>query len=98
VYRQAAGSGDVVIQKQYIAIVDRRAPVSAMPFLSLMDRDTDRDRTFLVGHHLGAYRLMSSGLHCIESVSSRCHILRKKHTMLGQFLASTQRSIIFGHQ
>ena len=42
VYRQAVDPGDVVIQKQYIAIVDTRAPVSATPFVCVLrvDRHT----------------------------------------------------------
>ena len=41
-YRQAADSGDVVIQKRCIAIVDTRAPVSATPFLFLLRMDRHR--------------------------------------------------------
>jgi hypothetical protein len=91
-YRQAADSGDVVIQEQYIAIVDTREPMSATPFLFLhIHHNPCGNLIFLEGHHQGAYRLMSPGLHPIESVNGRCEMLHK--TYIGWLIPRQSREV-----
>ena len=89
-YKQAANSsdvrGDVVVQKQRLAIVDRRAPVTAKPAslfwcldqLDLHPHKRHKIQIFLAGHHQGACRLTSTGLHRIDSVSGRCRMWRNR--------------------
>jgi hypothetical protein len=83
-YRQAADPDNVVIQKRYFANADIRVPVTARPFPFLLQgsRHTHRNGMFLVGHHRRAYQLILSGLHRIESVSSRCGMC-KGRTLVG---------------
>jgi hypothetical protein len=55
-YNKAACEGDVVIKKQYSAIVDTRVPVTSTPFppfglgLLQVERRTYSDRILEVGH------------------------------------------------
>jgi hypothetical protein len=91
VYRKAADPGDVVIQKQHFAIADTRGRVTATPVSVLPNSDAvheDKNEILGVGRHQGGRRLISPGLHRIESVSSRCRILRKgvERTYLGRLI------------
>ena len=72
VYKQCANSGDVVMRKQGIAIVGRRAPAIATP----LDFHPRKGRIFLAGHHQGICRLASPGLQYIELVTSRHLLIR----------------------
>ena len=77
-YNKAADPGDVVIRKQHFAIVDTRGRVTATPVSVLPTSDhEDKNRILGVGHHQGGRRLISTGLHHIESVSSHCRMSPK---------------------
>jgi hypothetical protein len=68
-YRQAAGSGDVVIQKRYFAIDDTCAPVTATPFRVTLDMNSFHshiDQISQLGHHQEACPPISPGLHRID--------------------------------
>jgi hypothetical protein len=77
--RKVANPGDEAIEKQYFAIDDTRVPVTATPFQSiapfgkhLVELRPHSGQILQVRHHQGARRLISHGLHRIESVSSLC--------------------------
>ena len=80
-YRKAPDPGHVETQKRYIAIDDTHVSVTSTrfhPHISiLLERRTDGNRISQVTHHRGACRLISLGLHRIESVSSLCRMLRR---------------------
>jgi hypothetical protein len=59
------------MQKRRFAIADTRAPVTATPLSVVLKfgiYTRRRNQILLVGHHQGACRLISAGLHRIESV------------------------------
>jgi hypothetical protein len=66
-YKEVADSGDVVIQKRGISIVDTREPTAAIllsPFGNTIveTMESHRNRIFPIGLHQGVHRFVSPGL------------------------------------
>ena len=68
VYKQVAGSGDVVIEEQRFSIFNTHEPAVTMPLSSLwiclqtMDTHSCRNQIFLEGGRRGVRRFVSPGL------------------------------------
>ena len=78
-YIEVANSGGMAIQKRRFAIVDTHVLAIATHEPVLHPR---RNQKLPVELRHGARRLISPGLHRIESVSTRCGVFRKGRTTL----------------
>jgi hypothetical protein len=64
--------------------------VSDLPDAELVHED--KNEILGVGRHRGGRRLISPGLHRIESVSSRCRMSQRTH--LGQLIPRQSREVL----
>jgi hypothetical protein len=103
VYNKVGDSGDVVIEKQGLSIVDTHGPAIAIyPSLSfhMVDFYSDRNQRFQGGRRQEVRRLVSPGLHHIMSVSSHCKMSgneRHTSTWFSSFLPSPAGAMILCH-